>query len=53
MIHVEHSAAGPFLDPEKWTEEDEIPWDFDAGGSLDVGFEDDWTGFEIEAEEGE
>lgn len=37
-----------FLDPPCWTEEDEIPWDFDAGGSLDVGSDDDWTGFEVD-----
>jgi hypothetical protein len=50
---VDNLRTGPFLDPDKWTEEDEIPWDFDAGGSLEGGFEGDWTGFEIEAEEGE
>ena len=36
----------PFLDPEAWTEEDEIPWDFDSGGSIEGGYDGDWTGFE-------
>lgn len=40
----------PFMEPDSWTEEDEIPWDYDAGGSLDVGYEQDTTGFESEDE---
>lgn len=30
----------PFLEPETWTEEDEIPWDMDAGGSLDLEYDE-------------
>lgn len=36
----------PFLEAEEWTEEDEIPWDFDAGESIEGGFDGDFTGFE-------
>lgn len=42
-FHVE-----PFIEPARWTEEDEIPWDYDAGGSVEGGYDGDWTGFEVE-----